>query len=662
MKLLKVWVQNYKCVEDSTEFNIDQVTCLVGKNEAGKTAILEALYKLNPVEEDKASFDEEEYPRRHLATYRQRQKRESANVITTTWELEDADVNEIEELLGSITIECREVVVTKGYGNKRRWTIRLNEKRIVEGFISEAYLNAIEKAPFAKADTIEDLLELQNQVKSPTEKQSALFYKLKEAFPEGDPNSVVRKKLKERLPHFVYFSTYQQLPGRVALMDLKQRKAKGDLKFEDKIFLSLLDMTSTSLEDIEDINQLEKLIMELESVEAALTDEIKRYWSQNKHLEVRFRYDHAKPNDPPPLNQGFVFNTRIYNTRHRATVSFEQRSHGFIWFFSFLVWFSRVKAEYGNDLIILLDEPGLPLHGRAQMDLIRYFNEQLRPEHQVIYTAHSPFMIDVENIFSIRTVEDVLEVTEIEGEKIEKILGTKVGEKILSRDSETLFPLQGVLGFDMVQTLFVGPYVVVVEGPTERALFDWFSRQLSKAGREGLDLRWAVCPAESASKIGSFVTLFAGRNLKIAVFADYHEGQKKMIDRLEESGLLEPGHLLRTINYVKGVNGDIEDLVGRKLYVWLVNQCLGLSASHKLPSSRPQGTDERVIKEVEAHCRLLPPGYPEFNHYKPVEYLLGLTDDSEIKDLPDLDKALDRFELVFQDLNALISSAVRETP
>ncbi len=313
---------------------------------------------------------------------------------------------------------------------------------------------------------------------------------------------------------------------------MKRRKNENDLEFEDKIFLSLLEMTSTGINEIESIDQLEKLVMELESVEASLTDEIKRYWSQNQHLEVRFRYDQAKPNDPPPLNQGYIFNIRIDNTRHRATVSFDERSHGFIWFFSFLVWLSQVKKHYGEDLIILLDEPGLPLHGRAQQDLIKYINERLRPYHQVIYSAHSPFLIDIENIFSLRSVEDVVKQTTKNGVLVEEILGTKVGQKILSRDSDTIFPLQGVLGFDIAQTLFVGPYVLVVEGPTERAVFEWFSRQLAKNGREALDLRWAICPAESASKITSFVTLFSGRGLKIAVFADFHESQKGILKNL----------------------------------------------------------------------------------------------------------------------------------
>lgn len=56
MKLTKVRVQNYRSVEDSEEFEIGDLTCLVGKNEAGKTALLSAMRGLRPSQPFK--FDE----------------------------------------------------------------------------------------------------------------------------------------------------------------------------------------------------------------------------------------------------------------------------------------------------------------------------------------------------------------------------------------------------------------------------------------------------------------------------------------------------------------------------------------------------------------------------------------------------------------------------
>jgi predicted ATP-dependent endonuclease of OLD family len=653
MKLIKLRIENYKCIEDTTEFQVDQVTCSMGKNEAGKTAILEALYKLNPVEKEKGEFEELEYPRRYITNYRQRQDQEQANVLTTVWELNPEELSKLHEKFGSEIVLRPEVIVKKGYDNNLKWNISLDEKKYVSNLKSTYKLDAAERAQLQKADSIKSLIENLEGLESPTDKQKELLSNLIKLFPDKTESKLVGDLLENHLPRFVYFDTYYKLPGRVALTDLKERVNNNQLNFGDKIFLALLDMTSSGLEDVETIGESEKLIMELEAIENSLTDQIFEYWTQNDHLSVKFLFDVARPNDPPPYNRGFVFNTRISNNRHRASVNFDERSTGFIWFFSFLVWFSQVRKNYGDNLFLLLDEPGLSLHGKAQKDLLRYINEKLRPNFQVIYTAHSPFMIDLEHIFSIRTVEDMVEVSKVDGISTMKVLGTKVGNRILSRDRDTLFPLQGILGFDMAQTLFVGPYVVVVEGPTEFGYLHWFSRRLVSLGREGLDIRWAICPSEGASKVSSFVTLFRGRGLTIAVLLDYHDGQKTMVDQLEGSHLLEPGHLLRTTSYLDQDEADIEDLVGWDMYINLVNNALKLPDHLKLPQQKPQNANKRAVKEVEAQCRMLPPGFPEFDHYLPVGYLMELSP-KEIVALPGLENALNRFEKLFHDLNTLI--------
>ena len=57
MKLTKVRITEFQSIRDSNEFEIGDVTCLVGKNEAGKTALLKALYRLNPIIETEGDFD-----------------------------------------------------------------------------------------------------------------------------------------------------------------------------------------------------------------------------------------------------------------------------------------------------------------------------------------------------------------------------------------------------------------------------------------------------------------------------------------------------------------------------------------------------------------------------------------------------------------------------
>ena len=178
MRLIEARVENFKCVEDSGAFRVDQVTCLVGKNEAGKTALLEALYKLNPVEKDKADFAEVEYPRRHLIRDRQHEEQEPANVVTTTWKLQEADLAVLEEVVGAGVIKNHEVTLTKDYDNEACWTIEIDEQAIVSKALAEAKLNAAEKASLAKMTSVRQLIESIKEMGSPTPKHSSLLLNL----------------------------------------------------------------------------------------------------------------------------------------------------------------------------------------------------------------------------------------------------------------------------------------------------------------------------------------------------------------------------------------------------------------------------------------------------------------------------------------------------
>ena len=120
------------------------------------------------------------------------------------------------------------------------------------------------------------------------------------------------------------------------------------------------------------------------------------YWTTNENLEIRFDIEHT-------TNNIRYLNIRIYNSKHRVTLPLKNRSKGFLWFFSFLVWFSKIQGDKNSNYILLLDEPGLSLHASAQNDLLRFIDEKLAPEYQVIYTTHSPFMIDSLKLNEVRT-------------------------------------------------------------------------------------------------------------------------------------------------------------------------------------------------------------------------------------------------------------------
>lgn len=646
--LKSVRIRKFKCIEDSTEFSLGPVTCLVGKNESGKSAILEALYKLNPLEQQNSRFDEvEEYPRFQLSDYQDMVKKDKANtfdqVLTTTWELTDEDRQAIREQLGIDPLSSSKVILEKGYSNTLRWHIEIEEADLVKSYVDQAGLYKEEADSLDGVTRVGDLVAALKSVSEPSERQKALLANLNAAFPQADAVKAITDILVKRLPRFLYFSDYYRMSGQVALSQLTTNKASISQK--DRVFLALLGLAGTTPEEFVAIGKYEPFAAKLEAASNKITREIFSYWSQNAHLDVDFRCDSGMAQDPPPFNSGLIFRTRIKNRRHGSTVSFDERSSGFVWFFSFLVWFSQAKNNYGENLIILLDEPGLSLHAKAQGDLLRYIREKLQPYYQVVYTTHSPFMIDPDHLVDVRTVEDLV----VEGES----LGTKVGDQVLSTDVDTVFPLQAALGYDITQTLFVGKHTLLVEGPGDLLYLKWFSRVLESRKKTGLDARWTVCPCGGIDKVGSFVALFGGNKLDIAVLTDFHHGDKKKVRGLKESTLLKSGHVLTADMYIDQDEADVEDLIGRPFYVGLVNRCWGLDAKTCLPAVKPEKAPARVLKEVEDHFAQLPPSVAAFDHYTLATFLVE-NGAALQKELPGLDEALDRFERVFKDLNSLL--------
>lgn len=652
MKLISVQIRDYKCIEDSGSFTIGSVTCLVGKNESGKTAILEAIHKLKP--DDESKFSDLDYPRRKWQPNMDTSKLPK-NVIQTEWELEKSDIEALVSSFGINPLKNESVIIKCSYEHKTSWTVHLEEKQLVKNILEHANLSAPESNKIRNAESVEDIFVGLEGVEEKSEKQQELLATLKEQYTQGTASLAVIDLLSERLPHFLYFNEYYILPGQVALLDFETRRANSQLEHKDQVFEALLSLVGTSTEAIKDISTFERMRASLEAVSNRLSEEIFEYWSQNSNLEVNFSFDNARPDDPIPFNNGYIFRTSIRNTRHKATVSFDDRSSGFVWFFSFLVWFSQVREKYGERLVILLDEPALNLHARAQADLLRYISERLAPHHQVIYTTHSPFMIDPNKLEWTRTVEDVVKIELIDGCRKDRLLGTKVSEDVLAVDRDTISPLQGALGYDITQTLFVGRNTLLVEGPSDLLFMKWLSHLLVQRNRHGLSNKWTICPVGGIDKISSFVALFGANALRIAVVTDYHHGEKSKIRSLKEGQLLKAGHVFTADQYVKRDEADIEDVFGRDNYFALVDAAYGLEDDQTMKNFTGDSS-ARVVVDVAAHFACLPPEVPEYDHYGPAIHAIQTSDAIE-NILPNLDEALNNFEQLFKDIDAILEDA-----
>jgi hypothetical protein len=354
--------------------------------------------------------------------------------------------------------------------------------------------------------------------------------------------------LKLRIPKFLYFGEYELLPSKMNLAELAQRdeQAKSNpklLESEHRAVLALLRMADISIADFTKPGGYEALKAKIEGVSISLTDQIMEFWKQNEDLEVEVDIK-PDPEDSAPYNNGPHLYLRIKNRRHRGvSTPFRQRSRGFIWFFSFLVWFDSVQHQLeaagereDRDLILLLDEPGLSLHALAQADFLRYIDE-LAKKHQVLYTTHSPFMVHSDRLEQVRVVEDQQKV------------GTVISDNVSGSDPRTIFPLQAALGWTIAQNLFISERNLLVEGPSDLIYLKAVSAMLEARGKTGLREDVTIVPAGGLDKVVTFVALLGANGLKLAVLHDYRGAPEQKLMDLVKQKMIAPKAVLNASHF-----------------------------------------------------------------------------------------------------------------
>ncbi|MCY4484280.1 MAG: AAA family ATPase [Spirochaetaceae bacterium] len=653
MTLKKVQITNFQSIQDSTEFEIGDVTCLVGKNEAGKTALLKALYRLNPLVQEEGKFDPvDDYPRRTLPDYERDVEdgtREPATVVRATYALDPSDITAVVDGFGHKCLKSikPQINLEKGYSNHLTASgLSVDEREVLIHFVEVA------KLPQQIVDRVRCLASVKEIRKTLDEAdiEDALspYAEVLQKIDDGELDQhIFCSTLRDRIPKFLYFDEYYQISGQDNVDALMQRIQQQELKDSDHPLLGLIQLAGLKLNDLTNPSRTVRLLARLEAAANALTDRVLQHWSQNRHLRMKFDIRPAQPEDPTGMQSGLNIWGLVEDTEHGVSTGLGTRSRGFIWFFSFLAWYSKLRREQQN-LILLLDEPGLSLHGKAQGDLLQYFEKELKPNHQLIYSTHSVFMVDSTNFDRIRIVQD-LSIEKDADELPPESRGTKVITEVLDATEDSLFPLQGALGYEIYQTLFVGPNSLVVEGVSDLLYIQAITSVLQDQGREGLSSDWTITPVGGSDKVPTFVALLGAQtNLRIAVLIDKQKKDQQKIEDLYRRKLLKKKNVLTFADYVGGAEADIEDMFSPEFYVGLINGVYGSSIDvDDLTFDHP-----RIIHRVEElfSSRPLPEG-GRFNHFRPARYLIDNIDTLS----PRLgDEDLRRFESVFKALNALL--------
>ena len=588
MRITRARVINYRSIDDSSWVTLEDVTALVGKNESGKTAFLEAIRKINSISGEDDQFKIRDFPRKGYIKYKKIHEQNPCTVAKAEFELSKEEVSEIEANFGEGVLASNKVIVGKNYKNERIWEVNISESAPA---IENSFTPSFSPTPVSIPGGIADKTE--SGTISPVAKKIADDF------------------LEKWLPKFVYFDNYSTMRGKISISDLKKRTAEGGpFDDADRTFMSLLTLSGVSLEELEEDLGYEDVKVELESASITITDEIFEYWRQNRQLKVEFDLSQADPRDPAPMNEGKILHVRIENARHRVTVSFDERSKGFVWFFSFLSYFSHLEETETSDLVILLDEPGTALHAMAQKDFLRFMDERLAPQCQVIYTTHSPFMVDLEKLNRVRTVQDMDGV------------GTVVSHDAVENDHETVFPLQMALGWQMAQTLFLAPHCLMVNSASDLIYLQTLGDLSASNGAGRIDPRWVVVPVGSAENLPTFVSLLGENYVSVAVMMDITPTNKQRVERINRSNDTSEENAVKWVVVTRVRDAVIEDLFEPNFYLKLVNLAYSSELEEPLTMKAISESNPRIVERIKSHFSSAGIAGGSFDRYRPAAYLL----------------------------------------
>ena len=637
IRLSGVVIHNYKCIENDQSFDVEpDVTVLVGMNESGKTTALEAIAKCHYFDEGDPEFKFEalkDYPRARYNKYKRGDEPEDA--VTLRYEISEGLKSQIEIEMG-ISLEGTDFTCSTYYDGKtliginslfsKSWASKVKEalNKMAEEGIPEERLLSIKAR--SQLDSVLSEYDL-------GEDDKTIFESLREMLPVSgeskweDPvkYAIWKDFLEPNLPVFIYYDEYYQLPGRVDLSKLMNASLSDPSL---KTAKALIDLSGADLDILSAADDFEEFKSELEATSIDISDTLFEYWGSNQNLEIEFDVDKVESDDG--RNHRIVkrvLDIRVKNKWNRVSLPLDKRSKGFNWFFSFLVWFKAMQEDRNRQYILLLDEPGLNLHALAQGDLLRFIDD-LSEDHQIIYTTHSPFMVDSEHLEKIRTVVEV------------ERQGSRISDSLQEKDPDTLFQLQAALGYSVAQNLFINKKNLLVEGISDLVYLETMSAELLKRGRTGLSEEATIVPTGGADKVATFISLMRGSKLQIVCLLDsfVDKKSKQRIDDLVREKIIRDKNIVYYSDVRNTSYADVEDMFEPEEYLLLYNAAFDKNVSiSDIKSDRPIMIQ---LKDMNGGA---------FNHYLPAREFARRSAEIDLSD-----ETLERFENLFSKLNSLL--------
>lgn len=448
MKLRQFRVTNFRSVTDSGWLDVSDVTALIGENEAGKTNLLLPLWKLNPTAGGEISLLDD-MPRSRYAEMRN--EPEKHDFIFCLFDLSDYE-QQIAVNHGADPSKVSSVKVWRDF--KGRTGFQFPE---APGF---SFTDAFKLTPPTTTDGGEDE-------------------------EEEDKGPSLWTVMRRFLPKFVYYSNYGNLDAQIYLPHVVENLEREDLGQKEaakaRTLKVLFDLVGLSAEEIlelaratgvvervnqqgqrvgsvtnktdDEIDKDDKQLRErqalLQSASSKLTKSFRDWWKQG---DYRFRL----------VADGNYFRIFVADARRPEEVELENRSAGLQWFLSFFLVFTYESEDTHEDAIVLLDEPGHSLHPLAQRDLSNFF-DNLAKTNQILFTTHSPFMIDADRLDRVRKV-----YVDNDGGTIASSDLGQGRNRDGARERGATYAVHSALNLTVAESLLLGCKPVIVEGPSDQ--------------------------------------------------------------------------------------------------------------------------------------------------------------------------------------------------
>ena len=643
MQLQAVKVENFRSIIDSGWVSIDDLSCLIGKNESGKTAFMAAIEQIKPRYGTPSYTPYQDYPRHEWPRYKEQHDSDPARIASAKFRLDDDDIKRIENDYWEGVLAENQIICERYLDASVDWEINLDEETIVESVLSTYDLPPSTQSKLSESTSIAELKENINESTSDDPELNELLDEISGGYLNELKWEIGENILYQKLPSFHYMGEYSIMNDTVSINQLIQDQDKGNLDEADEVFLSLISVANLDLEKLRDNPNWRKIRTELRSAAGRVTKDLLDYWTQNQGLRFSFDRNEAREGGPSRYTSGKIVDVSVENDEG-IQVGFDQRSHGFRWFFSSFCHFRDIR-DSGEDLVLLLDEPGLHLHAKAQQDFLEFLDEELSQEHKVIYSTHSPFMIDPRNLNRSKMV-----MANPDGE-------TNISEDVMATDEATRLPLQNVFEFDLVDTLLIRPQTLLVEGKSDHAYLYTMSNILESEGREGLDRQWTVIPVGSGSNVPTFVSLFGGNDLDLGVLLDGDSQYDTRREHIISKNVMNENHICSTSEFIPQGNSDIEDLFSEDFYLSLVNQAYRTEIDRspheigEIKADEFKNQNPRIVKRLEKHFKRQHVNDGTFRHHPPAEYLQNHTESLRAE----LDsQSMDNFEELFKQFNEFL--------